>query len=119
LHFEVFAFANEAIELSRHARCSFHEQTGRQGTALAGRPPETLAAPCRSYSRQVRGYRDFVPVLSVVPVSDPGRDCCELGIFDCPSALWIDTCTLSPLLRDVNDCSGTFSRPFHRSACAV
>ena len=28
LHFEVFAFVNEAIELSRHARCSFHEQIG-------------------------------------------------------------------------------------------
>ena len=33
LRFEVFAFADEAIELSRHARCSFHEQTGMQGTA--------------------------------------------------------------------------------------
>lgn len=34
LRFEVCAFANEAIEVSRHARCSFHEQTSMQGTAL-------------------------------------------------------------------------------------
>jgi hypothetical protein len=45
----------------------------------------------------------------VVPVSDPGRDCGELSILDRPAALWIDTCTLSPLLRGTNDCSGTFS----------
>ena len=61
------------------------------------------------YSRQIRYYRDLVPVLPVVPVPDSGRDCCVLGIFDCPVALWIDTCTLSPLLKDANDCSGTFS----------
>src|SRR5262245_12761018 len=79
-------------------------QTGLQGTARGRETPRDAGSSLPPYSRQIRRYRDRVPG------PDSGRDCGVLGIFDCPKgALRIDTCTLSPLLRDANDCSGTFS----------